>query len=208
MGCRLLCHPTSHEPLQPAHNNQGLHLSCSQSESELSWRSLEQMGFTKTQAEHVCAVFSQFRGSTTKHALSTITALFVLGLNTTSVLKVLEKCPDLYTVREAQLQQRINNLRKLGFVEGEIKVSIDQSTVEKVSLLQWRQTCLSGSLQRVVVHYPQILTVPAKKIRNRVALLHEKCLFTMQQVTAILRDSPAIVMENTDHLEYKFQVSV
>lgn len=68
--------------------------------------------------------------------------------------------------------------------------------------------CLSGSLQRVVVHYPQILTVPVKKIRNRVAFLHETCLFTMQQVTGILRDSPDIVMENTDHLQYKFQVSV
>lgn len=68
--------------------------------------------------------------------------------------------------------------------------------------------CLSGSLQRVVVHYPQILTVPVKRIRNAVAFLREKCLFTLQQVTGILRDSPAIVMENTDHLEYKFQVSV
>lgn len=30
----------------------------------------------------------------------------------------------------------------------------------------------------------------------------------MHQVTGILRDSPAVVMENTNHLEYKFQVSV
>lgn len=208
IGCRSLCHPTSHEPLQPAHNNQSLDLLSSQSESELSLHSLEQMGFTETQAEHVCAVFSHFRGSTAKHALSTITALFVLGLNAASMLKVFEKCPELYTVREAQLQQRINNLRKLGFVEGEIKISIYRSSVEKISWLQWCQTCLSGSLQRVVVHYPQILTLPVKKIRNRVAFLHEKCLFTMQQVTGILRDSPAIVMENTDHLQYKFQVSV
>lgn len=81
------------------------------------------MGFTETQAEHLCAGFSQFRGSTAKHSLSTITALFVLGLNATSMLKVFEKCPELYTVREAQLQQRINNLRKLGFVEGKIKIS-------------------------------------------------------------------------------------
>lgn len=68
--------------------------------------------------------------------------------------------------------------------------------------------CLSGSLQRVVAHYPQILTVPAKTVRTAVAFLRQKCLFTMQQVTGILRDSPAVVMENTHHLEYKFQVSV
>lgn len=68
--------------------------------------------------------------------------------------------------------------------------------------------CLSGSLQRVVVHYPQILTVPAKRIKNAVAFLREKCLFTLDQVTSILKDSPAVVMENTNHLEYKFQVSV
>lgn len=133
IGCRLLCHPTSHEPLQQAHNNQGLKLLSSQSESELSLHSLEQMGFTETQAEHVCAVFSQLRGITAKHALSTITALFVLGLNAASMLKVIEKCPELSAVREAQLQQRINNLRKLGFVEGEIQISFDQRTVEKMS---------------------------------------------------------------------------
>lgn len=102
----------------------------SKSEPELSLRSLVEMGFTETQAEHVCAVVSEFRGSTTKHALSTLTALFVLGLNASSVLKVLEKCPELYTVKESQLQQRISNLRKLGFVEGEMKVSLDHNTVE------------------------------------------------------------------------------
>lgn len=95
------------------------------SKSELSLSSVVEMGFTESQAEHICAVVSEFRGSNSKHALSTLTALFVLGLNATSALKVLEKCPELYSVKEAQLQQRITNLRKLGFVEGEIKVSID-----------------------------------------------------------------------------------
>lgn len=78
------------------------------------------MGFTETQAEHVYDAVSRVRGgSAAKHALSTLTALFVLGLNPSSVLKVLEKCPELYTVKESQLQQRIGNLRKLGLVEGE-----------------------------------------------------------------------------------------
>uniref|UniRef100_H3C260 Mitochondrial transcription termination factor 4 n=1 Tax=Tetraodon nigroviridis TaxID=99883 RepID=H3C260_TETNG len=148
------------------------------SQSELALSSVVEMGFTDSQAEQICAL-SRFRGSNPKHALSTLTALFVLGLNPASVLKVIEKCPELYTVKEAQLQQRITNLRKLGLVE--------------------------GSLQRVVVHYPQILTVPAKRIRTAVTFLREKCLFTMHQVTGILRDSPAAVLENTNHLEYKFQ---
>lgn len=65
-----------------------------------------------------------------------------------------------------------------------------------------------GSLQRVVAHYPQILTVPVKTIRNVVSFLREKCLFTVKQVTEILRDSPAIVLENMGQLEYKFQVSM
>lgn len=206
-GCRWLSQPISPHPLRQM-KNQGLDPSTGQSESGLSLRSLVEMGFADTEAEHVCASVSQLGGTAATHALSTLRALFVLGLNATSVLKVLEKCPEVYTVKEAQLQQRINNLRKLGLVEGEIKVSIDRRTGDQVSSVQWYQTCLSGSLQRVVVHYPRILTVPAKRIRNTAAFLREKCLFTVQQVTGILRDSPAIVLENTDHLEYKFQVSV
>ena len=50
--------------------------------------------------------------------------------------------------------------------------------------------------------------MPAKRISNAAAFLRQKCLFTLHQVTSILRDSPAIVMENTNDLEYKFQVSV
>lgn len=65
-----------------------------------------------------------------------------------------------------------------------------------------------GSLQRVVAHYPAILIVPVKTITNMVVFLRDKCLFTVQQVREILRDSPAIVQEDLDQLEYKFQVSV
>lgn len=122
-GCRLLSHPTGLEPLEPVQKIQGLDLPSSK--SELSWSSVAEMGFTESQVEHICAVVSELRGRNPKHALSTLTALFVLGLNAASVLKVLEKCPELYTVKEAQLQQRITNLRKLGFVEGEAKVSVD-----------------------------------------------------------------------------------
>lgn len=60
----------------------------------------------------------------------------------------------------------------------------------------------------MVAHYPQILTVPEKRIKQAVSFLREKCLFTVQQVADILRDSPAVVLENVDQLEYKFQVSM
>lgn len=65
-----------------------------------------------------------------------------------------------------------------------------------------------GSLQRVVAHYPQILTVPVKTVKHAVVFLREKCLFSVQQVAQILRDSPSVVVENMDQLEYKFQVSM
>lgn len=65
-----------------------------------------------------------------------------------------------------------------------------------------------GSLQRVVSHFPQILTVPVKTVKSMAMFLREKCLFTVQQVTDILRDTPAVVLENTDQLEYKFQVGI
>lgn len=64
-----------------------------------------------------------------------------------------------------------------------------------------------GSIQRVVAYYPQILTVPVKTVKTAVGFLREKCLFTVQQVTDILRDSPAVLTENLGQLEYKFQVS-
>ncbi|KAF3699295.1 Transcription termination factor 4 [Channa argus] len=166
--------------LQSAKENHELRPLAQKPDSELSLRSLLDMGFTDTQAEQICESVSKFRGGGfTKHALSSLTTLFGLGLNPTSVLKVLQKCPELYTVKESQLQQRIGNLRKVGFVE--------------------------GSLQRLVVYYPQILTVPVKTIKNVVLFLREKCLFTVQQVTDILRDSPAIVQEDLGQVEYKFQ---
>lgn len=49
--------------------------------------------------------------------------------------------------------------------------------------------------------------MPSKRVKNVVMFLKEKCLFTSQQVTDIIRDCPAVVLENLDQLEYKFQVS-
>uniref|UniRef100_A0AAQ4QKV6 Mitochondrial transcription termination factor 4 n=1 Tax=Gasterosteus aculeatus aculeatus TaxID=481459 RepID=A0AAQ4QKV6_GASAC len=176
-GCRSLC--SSQNTNRASHQSHGLRLQ--PGDPELSLLSLLDMGFTDSQAQRIYEDTSKLRGGSAacKHALSTLTALFVLGLNPSSVLKLLEKCPELYTVRESLLQQRIGNLRKLGLVE--------------------------GSLQRVVSHFPQIITVPVKTVKSMVMFLREKCLFTVQQVTDILRDTPAVVLENTDKLEYKFQ---
>ncbi|XP_072297513.1 transcription termination factor 4, mitochondrial [Eucyclogobius newberryi] len=146
---------------------------------ELSVRLLD-MGFTDTQAEHIYDTVGKSGGERmAKHTLSTLSALIVLGLNPSSVLKLLEKCPELYTVKEAQLRERITNLRKLGLLE--------------------------GSLQRVVAHHPQILTLKIKKLNSIVMFLKEKCLFTTQQVTDILRDSPAIIQDDLAQIQYKFQ---
>ncbi|KAL6467863.1 hypothetical protein MHYP_G00235400 [Metynnis hypsauchen] len=143
---------------------------------ELTMRSLAEMGFSETQAE---MVYDGAKKNRCKHDAPILVGLFALGLNPTSVVKILEKCPELYAVKGSQLQQRITNLRKLGLLE--------------------------GSLQRVISHYPQILTLPVKRVSGVSRLLKEKCQFTTQQMTDILRDSPHIVQEEHARLEYMFQ---
>ncbi|XP_039999187.1 transcription termination factor 4, mitochondrial [Xiphias gladius] len=180
VGCGLFCSSTSQSTLQSTQHNYKLSPVSEKPVTELSPQSLVDMGFTDTQAEQIYEAVSRIRGkSPAKHALSTLSVLFILGLNPSSVLKLLQKCPELYTVKESQLQQRIGILRKLGLVE--------------------------GSLQRVVAHYPQILTVPVKTIKHVTVFLREKCLFTAQQVTNILRDSPGVLLEDLGQVEYKFQ---
>uniref|UniRef100_A0A3B5KW08 Mitochondrial transcription termination factor 4 n=1 Tax=Xiphophorus couchianus TaxID=32473 RepID=A0A3B5KW08_9TELE len=172
LSCRLLCSVSNLTPSLLQHNKRN--------SAELSLRSLLDMGFTEYQAEQLYDSVSRMKGgNAAKHVLSTLSVLFVLGLNPTTVHKLLDKCPELYTVKDVQLQQRITQLRHLGLVE--------------------------GSLQRTVSHYPKILTVPMKSVKSVVQFLREKCLFTTQQVAEILRDSPAVVLEDLDQLEYKFQ---
>ncbi|XP_046884078.1 transcription termination factor 4, mitochondrial isoform X1 [Hypomesus transpacificus] len=173
---------------------------------ELTLRSLLDMGFTDTQADQVCEAVTKSRGHS-DNALSTLTTLFILGLNPSSVLKVLDKCPDLYRVKGTQFNQRISNLRKLGLLEGEgVHFYITDVNINGCVLPQnFLSNPLTGSLQRVVSYYPQILTFPMKRVNNVVRLLRERCLFTFPQATDILRDSPAVVEEDLGQLEYKFQ---
>lgn len=78
------------------------------------------MGFTNSQAKHLYDSVSGIKGRKSgKQVLSTLTVLFVLGLDPSSVHHLLDKCPELYTVKDTQLQQRIAFLQKLGLAEGE-----------------------------------------------------------------------------------------
>ncbi|XP_058273828.1 transcription termination factor 4, mitochondrial [Hemibagrus wyckioides] len=143
---------------------------------ELTIQSLAEMGFSESQAQLVYEAANKNR---CKHDVPVLSVLFSLGLNPDSVLKILEKCPELYSLKEAQLQQRALNLRKLGLLE--------------------------GSLQRVISHYPKILSFPVKRVNAVSRLLREKCQFTAQQLADILRDSPHVVEEDPARLEYMFQ---
>ncbi|XP_028822782.1 transcription termination factor 4, mitochondrial [Denticeps clupeoides] len=143
---------------------------------QLDLHSLLEMGFTETQAEHL---YSTFNTTQSKMGTSVLTALMVLGLNHSTIVKILDRNPALYSLKGDQVQQRIENLWKLGLIE--------------------------GSIQRVVSFYPQILNVPVKKVNALSHFLRDKCVFTAQQVTDILRDTPEIVEHNVGDLEYKVQ---
>lgn len=203
---RFFCSSTD----QATQHNQDLNSLSAKPVTELSLRSFIDMGFTDSQAGQLYDSLSTVGRGAAKHVLPTLTALFVLGLNPSRVHKVLEKCPELYTIKETLLQQRINNLRKIGLVEGKVlPVCSTLCGSRKVLCLHETRIFLYlpvGSLQRVVAHYPRILTVPLKRIKHVVMFLKEKCLFTSQQVADIIRDCPAVVLEDLDELEYKFQV--
>lgn len=87
--------------------------------AELSLRTLLDLGFTETQAEQISEGAAKSRGRrSVTHDTCTITALLALGLNSSSVVKIFDKCPALYTEKGEVVQQRIQNLWKHGVVEG------------------------------------------------------------------------------------------
>lgn len=57
----------------------------------------------------------------------------------------------------------------------------------------------------MVNSYPGIFSLPWKKI-DAVVQVFKKCLFTVAQVTEILRSCPSVLLEEPHDLEYKFQV--
>ncbi|XP_067308732.1 transcription termination factor 4, mitochondrial [Pseudorasbora parva] len=144
--------------------------------TQLTLSSLLEMGFSETQAEKMHEGATKSRG---KHVPSVLTALFLLGLNPSRILKIMQKCPEVYSLKAADLHQRLDHLRKMGLVE--------------------------GSLQRMISHYPKVMVLPIKRVNMVSRLLREKCLFTVLQVTDILRESPEILEEDLAQLEHKFQ---
>uniref|UniRef100_A0A671P5B7 Transcription termination factor 4, mitochondrial-like n=1 Tax=Sinocyclocheilus anshuiensis TaxID=1608454 RepID=A0A671P5B7_9TELE len=71
----------------------------------------------------------------------------------------------------------------------------------------WRvvRNLSTGSLQRMISRYPEVMLLSVKSVNMVSRLLREKCLFTIHQVTDILRDSPEVLEEDLAKLEYKFQ---
>ncbi|XP_067897894.1 transcription termination factor 4, mitochondrial [Heterodontus francisci] len=141
--------------------------------------SILQLGFSQIQVKQLLALNPRIAVQPPQKNLPALFMLNVLGLNPSSTIKILQKCPELFGVKDHQLQSRIDNLRKHGLGE--------------------------GSLQRVLVHCPQILNLSAKQVNNTVRFFKDKCIFTGQQITEILQTSPNVLFEKLEELEYKFQ---
>lgn len=136
------------------------------------------MGFDQNQVKLLFELNPRLESSLPQ-SLEVPRSLLFLGLNANSVVKILVKCPKLFKVKEKELQPRVDNLRRLGLVE--------------------------GSLQRLVAYYPQILCLPLKRVNNTARFLKDRCLFTGQEVTEIMRTAPNVLFEDHGEIEYKFQ---
>ncbi|XP_072330958.1 transcription termination factor 4, mitochondrial isoform X1 [Scyliorhinus torazame] len=141
--------------------------------------SILKLGFSKVQVKQLLALNPSIAAWPPQKTLPALYMLNLIGLNQNSIIKVLEKCPELFGVKEHQLQSRIDNLQKHGLGE--------------------------GSLQRVLLQSPQILNLSAKQVNNTVRFFKDKCIFTGQQIIIILRTSPNVLFEKLEELEYKFQ---
>ncbi|KAH0623979.1 hypothetical protein JD844_007212, partial [Phrynosoma platyrhinos] len=111
--------------------------------------------------------------------LAVVSELLLLGLSTDSILKALQKHPELLRMPAKHLRGRANLLRRLGFQE--------------------------DGLNHVTLHFPNIFTLPQKRIEALERLLKEKCLFTVDQVSKILQTCPNMLLEELNDVEYKFQ---
>ncbi|XP_067850914.1 transcription termination factor 4, mitochondrial [Heptranchias perlo] len=149
------------------------------SELESVVESILKLGFSQVQVRQLLALNPRIAVQPSQKSMPALCILNALGLNPSSIIKVLEKCPQLFGAKDHQLQPRIDNLRKHGLGE--------------------------GSLQRVLVQCPQILNLSANQVNNTVRFFKDKCVFTAQQVTEILRTSPNVLFEKFEELEYKFQ---
>ncbi|XP_019398582.1 PREDICTED: transcription termination factor 4, mitochondrial [Crocodylus porosus] len=139
-------------------------------------QSLLDMGFSHTQ---VVQLFNLQPRLAPQRRLAMASELMLLGLYPNSVLRLLQGSPDMLRMSVKQLRDRGEHLRQLGLSEGHLK--------------------------HVLSHCPTIFTLPGKKIDAIVRLFKEKCLFTAEQVTEILRSCPNVLLKEPSDLEYKFQ---
>ncbi|XP_067395121.1 transcription termination factor 4, mitochondrial isoform X2 [Emydura macquarii macquarii] len=137
--------------------------------------SFSNMGFSTSQ---IMQLFSLQPKLAPQTWLMVVSELVLLGLDANSTLSILQKSPEVLRMTAQQLRHRAEYLRRLGLGE--------------------------GSLQRVVNSYPGIFSLPWKKI-DAVVQVFKKCLFTVAQVTEILRSCPSVLLEEPHDLEYKFQ---
>ncbi|XP_048361119.1 transcription termination factor 4, mitochondrial isoform X2 [Sphaerodactylus townsendi] len=134
------------------------------------------MGFSHAEIK---ALFSVQPKLLSHARLALVSELLLLGLSTDAILKALQKSPELLRMSPNHLKDRADLLRKLSFKE--------------------------GSLNHMAIHCPSIFTLPQSRIEAVKNLLTEKCLFSTQQLSKILRTCPNVLLEDLDHLEYKFQ---
>ncbi|XP_077205138.1 transcription termination factor 4, mitochondrial [Paroedura picta] len=134
------------------------------------------MGFNHAQIKELLSVQPRLSSQT---GLAVVSELLLLGLSNDSLLKVLQKSPELLRISPKHLKERTDLLRKFNFKE--------------------------GSLDYLVIQCPSIFTMPKSKIEALKDLLREKCLFTAEEMSKIIRTCPNVLLEDLDDLEYKFQ---
>ncbi|XP_034377402.1 transcription termination factor 4, mitochondrial isoform X1 [Arvicanthis niloticus] len=138
--------------------------------------SLQDMGFTEA---HINRLLSTQPSVPPRQLLDIIAELLLLGLNPEPVFIALKKNPQLLKLSTMQMKKRSSYLRKLGLGEGKLK--------------------------RVLYVCPEVFTMRQRDIDSIVQVLKEKCLFTVQHITDILHRCPAVLQEDPNELEYKFQ---
>ncbi|XP_053565878.1 transcription termination factor 4, mitochondrial [Bombina bombina] len=135
------------------------------------------LGFSEEQTERIFSL--KPRGAKPMHKLSCTKELLFMGLDTCSVLQVMEKCPELLKVTSKELRDRTDTLRSLGLRE--------------------------GLLQRAVARYPHLLSLSSYHLLAAAQCLKQRCRFSTKQVSQILCFSPETMTQDLNFLEEAFQ---
>ncbi|XP_066182177.1 transcription termination factor 4, mitochondrial [Sylvia atricapilla] len=137
---------------------------------------LRAMGFSQEQAQRLLALQPRVGP---EHREAAAAQLLLLGLNAEAALALLERSPALLRLPAQRLRERAEELRRLGLDE--------------------------GRLRRAVSRCPQLFHVPRKRLEAAVRLLRERCLFTAEQLPAVLETCPSVLLEEPRTLHHQFQ---